>query len=77
MQSFALLELGAGWAPAVADDIDELEDIQAHEILSTDDRDYWIGGLAYNNTLEGKMSKYKPVQNKHNVKIQRQSDILD
>ena len=54
-----LLELGPGWAPAIADDIEELHSIQAHEALSTDDRDYWIGGLAYNETLEGKIRKCK------------------
>ena len=42
-----LLELGTGWAPAVADDDAELKLIQEQERVSTDDRDYWIGGLAY------------------------------
>ena len=42
-----MLELGTGWAPAVADDAAELKLIQEQERISTDDRDYWIGGLAY------------------------------
>ena len=63
MQSF-LLELGAGWAPAIADNVDELEDIQAHEAFSTDFREYWIGGLAYNDTLEGKININYKIQRK-------------
>ena len=50
-----LLELGTGWAPAVADDAAELKLIQEQERISTDDRDYWIGGLAYDKVQnEGK-----------------------
>ena len=53
-----MLELGNGWAPAVADDAAELNLIQEKERLSTDDRDYWIGGLAYD-----------PVQNEGKFQI--------
>ena len=42
-----MLELGTGWAPAVADDAAELKLMQEQERISTDDRTYWIGGLAY------------------------------
>ena len=48
-----LPELGSGWIPAVADDAEELKFIQEQERISTDDRDYWIGGLAY-ETLESR-----------------------
>ena len=50
-----LLELGTGWAPAVADDVVELEFIQEQEQISSDDRSYWIGGLGY-ETLESQGS---------------------
>ena len=42
-----LLELGDGWAPAVADDTTELEFFQTNNRVSTDGRPFWIGGLAY------------------------------
>ena len=42
-----MLELGTGWAPAVAEDVVELEFIKEKERLSSDDRTYWIGGLGY------------------------------
>ena len=48
-----VLELGIGWAPAVADDATELTFIQDTERSSTDDQSYWIGGLAY-ETLESR-----------------------
>ena len=58
------LELGTGWAPAVADDAAELKLIQEKERISTDDRDYWIGGLAYDKVQnEGKFqNKLMPQQ---------------
>ena len=34
-------------APAIANDAAELQFIQDQERLSSDDRTYWIGGLAY------------------------------
>ena len=48
-----MVELGPGWAPAVVDDVVELEFIQEQERLSSDDRTYWIGGLGY-ETLESR-----------------------
>ena len=48
-----MLELGTGWAPAVAEDVVELEFIKEQERLSSDDRTYWIGGLGY-ETLESR-----------------------
>ena len=40
-----MLELGDGWAPAVADDPTEF--FQTNNRVSTDGRPFWIGGLAY------------------------------
>ena len=48
------LELGAGWAAAVADDLEELELFKENNRISSDDRDYWIGGLAYDTLPESK-----------------------
>ena len=49
-----LLELGDGWAAAVADDAEELEFFQENNRISSDDRNYWIGGLAYDTLPESK-----------------------
>ena len=54
MYSYSVvLELGIGWAPAVAGDATGLTFIQDTERSSTDDQSYWIGGLAY-ETLESR-----------------------
>ena len=42
-----MLELGAGWAPAVADDPTELQFFFEKNKVSTDGQNFWIGGLAY------------------------------
>ena len=42
-----MLELGDGWAPAVADDPTELEFFQTNNRVSTEGWPFWIGGLAY------------------------------
>ena len=63
-----LLELGVGWAPAIADDSTELDLFQENNRISTDRRSYWIGGLGY-ETLEsqgyskGKNSKESSLAN--------------
>ena len=51
-----MVELGPRWAPAVADDQAELDLILKQSRISTDDRNFWIGGLAY-NPLPGKVCK--------------------
>ena len=50
-----MLELGPGWTPAIADDPAELDLFYRQKKISTDDRHYWIGGLAY-KTLQGKVT---------------------
>ena len=42
-----LLELGDGWAPAVADDPTELQFFFEKNKVSTGGQNFWIGGLAY------------------------------
>ena len=46
------LDLGGGWAAAIADDPAELQFFLENNRISSDDNNYWIGGLAYNNTLD-------------------------
>ena len=54
------LELGVGWAAAVADDPAELEFFQKNNRISSDDRDYyWIGGLTYDTLDERNKRKYR------------------
>ena len=48
------LELGDGWAAANADDPEELEFYKENNRISSNDRNYWIGGLAYDTLPEGK-----------------------
>ena len=50
------LELGGGWAAAIADDPAELQFFQENNRISSDDRNYWIGGLAYDTLPESKIS---------------------
>ena len=45
--SLWILDLGTGWDPVIVDDTAELEFIKSQERLSTDNRNYWLGGLAY------------------------------
>ena len=52
---FNWLELGVGWAAAVADDSSELEFFKQNNRISSDDRNYWIGGLAYDTLAESKI----------------------
>ena len=56
MYFLLLVELGPGWAPAIADDQAELDLILKQSRISTDDRHFWIGGLAF-NPLPGTVCK--------------------
>ena len=55
-----LLELGAGWAPAVLDNTEELVFIHQCERRAADKRSYWIGGLAYDTVESQGNSSGKP-----------------
>ena len=41
---FCFVELGKGWAPAVADSVAEFDNIGRCELLLNDSRSFWIGG---------------------------------
>ena len=62
---FNTLDLGVGWAAAVADDPTELQFYQENNRISTDHRSYWIGGLGY-ETLESEgYSEGRTIARKH------------